>query len=253
MNKAIKYSLIAIFWLLAWWLLSLIIGNYLLFPTPFIVFERLGELVLTGSFWISLITSLARVMLGILVAIVLGTALGLLCAKVKILYDILYPIMTVIKATPVASFIFLLVLFIGKASVPSIITLLMVMPVVWANVYEGMVNVDKELKEVCTVYKLRAFKRFEVLYLPSVLPYFTAAILSSIGLGWNAGIAAEILYPPLKSIGLALQNAKQLLITEDIFAWTLVVIILSLVFEMLLKLAFKVSLSKKAGEKNENK
>ena len=90
------------------------------------------------------------------------------------------------------------------------------------------------------------------MYFPAVLPFFTASVVSSIGLGWKAGIAAEILYPPLQSIGRAILDSKQLLLTEDLFAWTLVVIMLSLLFEFLVKLTIKFT-SKRFGGKNENK
>ncbi|MBQ7226514.1 MAG: ABC transporter permease subunit [Clostridia bacterium] len=252
MKKAVKVVLIIAFWVAIWWILSLIIDNVLLFPDPLTVLARLGQMTITADFWISLLTSILRVMLGIILAIVLGTLIAFLCAKVKIVYDILYPFMTVIKATPVASFIILIVLFIGKDTVPSIISLLMVMPVVWANVYEGIKNIDISLKEVCTVYKLSPIKKLKVLYLPSVMPYFLSAVLSSIGLGWKAGIAAEILYPPLKSIGKAMMDAKSLFITEDLFAWTFVVVALSLLFELIIKLSFKFNPKKKAGAKDEN-
>lgn len=252
MKKAVKITLIILFWVAIWWIASLIIGNILLFPDPLTVLLRLFQLLLTSDFWISLLTSLFRVMIGIIIAIILGALLAFISARLRIVHDLLFPLMTVMKSTPVASFVILIVLFIGKDIVPSIISLLMVLPVIWTNVYEGLCNVDKDLVEVCTVYKFTRFKRFRVLYLPSVLPYLTASILSSIGLGWKAGIAAEILYPPLKSIGRAILDSKQLFITEDLYAWTLVVIILSLLFESSVKISFKLASQRRKGGKSEN-
>ncbi|MBQ3589466.1 MAG: ABC transporter permease subunit, partial [Clostridia bacterium] len=150
-------------------------------------------------------------------------------------------------ATPVASFIILIALFIGAITVPSIITIIMVLPIVWVNIYTGLNDVDKNLKEVCTVYKLSLKNRIKALYLPSLMPYFTSSILSSIGLGWKAGIAAEILFPPLKSIGKSIAESNQLLLTTDLFAWTLVVIILSVLFEFLTKHIIKLTARKKLG------
>ena len=241
MNKALKITLITLFWFLVWEIISLLIDNVLLFPDPLTVFLRLFQMIVTSNFWVSLSMSLLRVMLGIVIAIATGTLLAFISAKFKLIYDTLFPLMTVIKATPVASFIILIVLFVGRDTVPTVISLLMVMPVVWNNVYEGITNIDKDLKEVCTLYKLSAQKRLQVLYFPSVMPYFSSAVLSSIGLGWKAGIAAEILYPPIESIGKTILDSKQLFLTEDLFAWTLVVILLSFAFELLLKLTLKFS------------
>lgn len=245
MRKAVKVTLIALFWVLVWQIIALLIGNVLLFPDPLTVVKRLCQMVITSTFWLSLSTSLLRVMIGIIIAIFAGTVLAILSSRLKFLYELLFPMMTIIKATPVASFIILIVIFIGRDTVPTVISLLMVMPVIWTNVYEGILNIDKDLKEVCTLYKFSAQKRLQVLYFPSVMPYFTSAVLSSIGLGWKAGIAAEILYPPIESIGRAILESKQLLLTEDLFAWTLVVIMLSFTFEVLLKLALKQTNKKK--------
>ncbi len=249
MKNFLKVSLITVFWFLVWWIASVIVGNVLLFPDPITVIKHLFQMTVTSVFWISLALSLLRVMIGIIFAILLGTCLALLSAKFKVIYEFLFPLMTIIKATPVASFIILIVIFIGRDTVPSVISLLMVMPVVWTNVHEGIINVDNELKEVCTIYKFSAKKRLSVLYFPSVMPYFTSAVLSSIGLGWKAGIAAEILYPPIESIGRAILESKQLLLTEDLFAWTLVVIILSFFFELLLKLTFKIPSKRRKVDK----
>ena len=245
MRKAAKVTLIALFWVLVWQIIALLIGNVLLFPDPLTVVKHLCQMIVTSSFWLSLTTSLLRVMIGIVIAIFIGTALAILSSRIKLLYELLFPLMTIIKASPVASFIILIVIFIGRDTVPTVISLLMVMPVVWTNVYEGIINIDKDLKEVCSLYKFSARKRLRVLYFPSVMPYFTSAVLSSIGLGWKAGIAAEILYPPIESIGRAMLESKQLLLTEDLFAWTLVVIMLSFTFEILLKLALRQTNNKK--------
>lgn len=250
--KVLKHTIIILFWVMVWWLFSILIGNSLLFPTPLIVLSRLFELVVTSDFWISLLTSLMRVLIGIAIAIALGIILAFISAKIRIIHDLLFPLMTIIKSTPVASFVILIVLFIGKDTLPSLISLLMVLPVVWTNVYEGLCNIDKDLIEVCTIYKFSGFKRLRVLYLPTVMPYLTASILSSIGLGWKAGIAAEILYPPLKSIGKAILDSKQIFLTEDLYAWTLVVITLSLLFEFAVKQALKLFSSKTKGGKYEN-
>ena len=122
---------------------------------------------------------------------------------------------------------------------PVFITALIVIPIVWANVSEGIRDVDRGLLEVATVYRFTMWKRFTRLYVPSVLPYFMAACKSSLGLAWKAGIAAEILATPDHSIGKELYFSKTYLETPTLFAWTLVVILLSLLIEKLLVYALE--------------
>ena len=234
LKRPLKILLISLFWFGIWEIASLIVGKPLLFPSPIDVVVRLCELLITKKFLISSLLSLARVGLGIVIAIVLGSIVALLCSFSKILYEIIFPFVTVVKSTPVASFIILIWIFLNNEVTPIIISALMVFPIVFANVYQGIKSIDKSLIEVCKIYKIPTKKMVSSLYVPSVLPYFLSALLSSIGLGWKAGIAAEVLCTPKNSIGLAIFESKTYIEYVDLFAWTVTVIILSLIFEFLL-------------------
>lgn len=252
-KKYIKYPIIALFWFGIWYLLSTIIDNQLLFPNPLLVLKRVFVLFTLKDFWVTTIVSIIRVINGIIIGTIIALILAFLSYKVRIIHDIFYPLMTIMRSTPVASFIVLIVLFIGKSIIPTIITLIMVVPIIWANVYEGLKNINSELKEVCSAYKIPFKKRLKALYVPSVLPHFNSALISAIGLGWKAGIAAEILYPPIKSIGRAILNSRNFLETVDLYAWTAIVILISFLSEALVKLIIKItSQNKKLGGKNEN-
>jgi len=255
-KKISKIILISLFWFFVWEGASLIIGKPLLFPSPIDVIIRLFELIITKNFIVSCLYSLGRVGLGIVIAIVLGFITALLCSFSKILYEILYPFITVIKSTPVASFIILIWIFVGNSTTPVFISALMVFPIVFSNVYQGIKNVDKDLLEVCKIYGINKKKTLKSLYVPSVLPYFQSALLSSIGLGWKAGIAAEVLCTPVKSIGKAIFESKTYIEYVDLFAWTMAVIILSLIFELVLTKFIKMLFAKFTGKQvknNENK
>jgi NitT/TauT family transport system permease protein len=242
--KPLKVLFIALFWFLIWEIASLLIGKRLLFPSPIDVTVRLAQLIITKNFLISCLYSLGRISFGIIIAIILGFITALLCHFSSTLYEILYPLVTVIKSTPVASFIILIWIFVGNSITPVFISALMVFPIVFANIYQGIKNVDKDLLEVCKVYNIPRKKMMKSLYVPSVVPYFLSALLSSIGLGWKAGIAAEVLCTPLNSIGKGIFEAKTYIEYVDLFAWTVTVIILSLVFELLLTKLIKKLFSK---------
>ena len=129
------------------------------------------------------------------------------------------------------SFIILAILWIGSAAVPSFITVLIVLPIVWTNLDTALSRVDPQLIEMTRVYQLPPLSRLWHLTIPSVMPYFLSACRASVGLAWKAGIAAEVIAVPLATIGAMLSDAKQYLEAVDLFAWTLVVILLSLLFE----------------------
>lgn len=178
--------------------------------------------------------SLLRIMVGILSAIFFGICIAILITYSKLMQELLSPILTIIKVTPVASFIILVLIWIGRDFVPAVIASLMVLPVVCNNVSAGIRNIDRDILEMASVYHIPRFTRFKRITVPSVMPYFLSAIETSIGIGWKAGIAAEVLTVPAFSIGKMIFESKMYLETTDLFAWTIVVILISLLIETLI-------------------
>ncbi len=243
MKRALKKICIAVFvaafWITAWYLIALRVDQELLVSTPASVGRVLWELVGQGDFWGSVGMSLLRVCEGFAAGVAAGTTVAAASFLFRPAGHLIRPLLTVVKATPVASFIVLALVWIQTDNVPVFISFLMVVPIVWANVLQGLRSVPQELAEVCRVFEFGSLKTLRVLYVPSVKPYFSAALSTSVGLAWKAGIAAEVLCRPEFSIGGAIWRAKITLETADVFAWTAVVVVLSLILEELLGAALK--------------
>lgn len=235
----LKILAVAAFWIALWWLAARRIGIDFLLPSPQSVGRELLRMLPDPSFWLTTVTSLLRMIWGILVSLILGTLLAYLLSVSRLLRALLAPVIGAVKATPVASFIILALLWLDRDILPVFITVLIVVPIVSANVLEGISSVDRNLREVATVYRFPMGKRLLRLYVPSVAPYFLAACRSSIGMAWKAGMAAEILATPQNSIGTELYFAKTYFETPTLFAWSLVVILLSLLIEKLFMLGLE--------------
>ena len=156
--------------------------------------------------------------------------------------------MTLVKSTPVASFIILALIWLGRGILPAFISGLMVLPVVWANVSAGIAAQDPQLLELAKVYSFPRERVLRRITIPTVLPYFRSALSSALGLGWKAGIAAEVLTVPQNSIGKMIYESKLYLETTSLFAWTLTVILLSLVIERILLRFIRQGSRKGGGE-----
>lgn len=243
-KKIIKITLITALWLMLWQILAMIVGQELLLPTPLSVAKRLFEMSLTSSFYKIITHSLIRILAGIIFGTAVGILGGALTAYSRVARDIFAPLLAVIKATPVASFIILLVLYISRNSAPLIISLMMVTPIVWTGVEAGIIHTDKGILEMSAVYKMSAVSKIKHLYIPSATPYFLASLRSSLGMAWKAGIAAEVLLGPIISIGKMISDSKLSLETTDLFAWTAVVVILSVIIEKSTLFALKKALKK---------
>ena len=216
-----------LFWTLVWQAAAMAMGNPLLLPAPLQVLQRLWTLMAEGAFWQITFVSIGRVLLGVLLGIALGVVLAVLTCVSRIADMLVAPAMTAIQATPVASFAILVLIWLDRDFVPVLICVMMVLPVIWNNVSTGIRMTDAQLLEMAKVYRLPKLRILRRIYMPSVLPYFRSASTNALGLGWKAGIAAEVLCTPRLSIGTEIFEGKQYLLTDELFAWTLVVVLIS--------------------------
>ena len=225
------WILCALFWLGLWQILYQAVDQEILIPSPVSVFLRLGELIGTAAFWQTTLFSLWNVLRGLFWGTAAGVLAAVLISVSPIMACLLRPVLAAAKATPVASFIILALVWISRASVPSFIGGLIVSPVVCGNVAQGLRETDPELLEKAQVFRVSRWRTFLYVVLPGVFPYFLSAMVTSLGLAWKAGIAAEVLCTPKMAIGTQLYNAKIYIETTDLFAWTFVVVLLSLLLE----------------------
>lgn len=223
-----------LFWGLVWQAAAMAKGNPLLLPPPLQVLQRLWQLMAELAFWQTTLVSIGRVMLGVLLGIALGTLLAVLTSASRLAETLVAPAMTAMQAAPVASFAILVLIWLDRDFVPVLICVMMVLPVIWNSVGSGIRMTDPQLLELAKVYRLPRLRCLRRIWVPSVLPYFRAACINALGLGWKAGIAAEVLTVPKASIGRMISESKLYVMTEDLFAWTLTVVALSLLLQKLM-------------------
>lgn len=232
LSPALRLGAVAV-WLLLWQLASMAVGLPLLLPSPLAVLLRLGQLCTGADFWLTVASSLLRILLGFLLGVLFGTALAGLCWRFRLIDALARPLLEVLKSTPVASFIILALVWVKTTWLATVISFIMVLPLIYANVREGIDSADRQLLEMAQVFRLSRRKTFRYCYLPAILPFFLSAISSALGFAWKSGIAAEVLGRPARAIGSQIYDSKIYLETPDLFAWTLVVILLSVLLERL--------------------
>ncbi len=223
-----------LFWLAIWEISARTLDVDFIFPTVAQAIQALFRLLGTSVFWKSLAFSLLRVLLGFSIGFTVGSLFALLAYRFTLCRALITPMMSVIKATPVASFIMVLWCFIGSSPVPIVIGALMVAPLIYHNLYDAMRTYDTALAEVCTVYDVSGYRKFRYLYLPQLLKFLIPSTVSGMGLCWKAAIAAEIIAYTRDSIGRQIYIAKAFLEGAELFAYTIAVILMSLLFERLM-------------------
>lgn len=235
MKKGKEIRLWAVlFWLAAWQLVSAHLGNDILLVPPARVIGRLWQLAAAPVFWKAIFFTLSRIAAGFFAAALAGCALAAAAACFHGIRELLAPVMLAIKSVPVASFIILALIWFSSKNLSMLISFLMVLPIIYTNVLDGIRNADRQMLEMAQVFGLPRLRIIRFIYLQQVFPYFYSACTVSLGLCWKAGVAAEVIGIPDGSIGERLQQAKIYLETPDVFAWTLVIVILSRLFEGLM-------------------
>lgn len=232
-RKALSTLLAAAIWLAVWQIASMAVKQEILLVSPVSAFQKLIELMGTGAFYRSVFNSFGRIALGFLLALVLGVALAALAKAVDFVRTLLSPLMTAIKATPVASFVILALVWISSRRLSIFTSLLIALPVVYVNVLAGLDGADPKLLEMAAVFRVGLARRVRAIYVPAAFRYLLAACRMALGMCWKAGVAAEVIGQPQNSVGDALYRAKLFLATDELFAWTLAIILISVVFEKL--------------------
>jgi ABC-type nitrate/sulfonate/bicarbonate transport system permease component len=106
------------------------------------------------------------------------------------------------------------------------------LPVVAANIVEGVENVDRRLLEMGDVYRLGGYEKFRAIVAPSTLPYLLAGTRVGFGLALKVSVVAEI-FGVTSGIGYVMNYSREILATSMVFVWALVMIAVMLLTDAL--------------------
>ncbi|MGP1540765.1 ABC transporter permease [Peptostreptococcus stomatis] len=224
------YILAIAFWLSIWQLVSSLMGQEILLVSPLSALSRLGHLSLEAYFWKTVWYSFSKISLGFFLAFILGIGMALLGANFRSFRVLIQPLMATIQAIPVVSFIILCLIWVSSRNLSVLTSFLLVLPIIYTNVLTGIDSINSSFMDLAKVFKMKRSKIIRYIYLSEVYPHLKSATYVSLGLCWKSGIAAEVIGMPNMSIGEKLYQAKIYLSTGDLFAWTLVIIVLSVAF-----------------------
>lgn len=240
-NKTLQKILAVIFALALWQGVSMIINNRLILASPISVAGRLLAIVGEKGFMDSIAFSFSRIVSGFFIALAAGIILAVLAGRFPAVETLLWPYMITIKSVPVASFIVLALIWFTSGTLSAFTSFLMVLPVIYTNVLEGIKSIDLKMINLATVFRVPWKRRLLYIWIPKIKPFLVSGCSVALGLSWKAGIAAEVIGIPEGSIGENLYYSKVYLNSGDLLAWTLVIVALSVLFEKLFVLLLKKS------------
>lgn len=222
-----------IVWIAIWECISQAVKNPFLLAGPLDTLQALAGLAVTVDFWLSILNTSVHILAGFITGSILGIGAAAAAHRSRIFSDFISPLIQVMKSVPVVSFVLMLLIWAGSRMLSFWIPLLVVLPILYLNTKKGLDATDAGMLEMAEVFGMRPAAKIRCIYLPQLRPYFTSAFSLALGMCWKSGVAAEVIGQPLGTVGNGLYRAKINLDTARLFAWTLVIILLSVMFEKL--------------------
>lgn len=250
-KKIITTIICIALWLGIWYAVSFAVDMEIFLPSPSSVCRALIGLVSTKDFYLSILLSLKGIMLGFLIGAGCGILLAVMsfcCSYFETFINI--PV-RIIRAVPVASFVILALLWLRSSALSVLISAMMVLPIIYSNVLSALKQTDHKMLEFAKVYRLSVLKKIRYIYIPSVIRPLIAAASVATGFAWKSGIAAEIIGLIRGSIGNELYKAKLYLETSKLFAWTICIIVVSVLCEKIITALLKTAGRALGGTTNE--
>jgi NitT/TauT family transport system permease protein len=235
----LKKTIAVLLALLIWQILAMKIHQKILLVTPIAVIARLFTIWQVQGFASSIWFTFYHIAGGFLLGSACGILLAAAAAKFPAVETLLWPWMVTIRSVPVASFVVICLIWLSARNLSIFISFLIVLPVIYQNVLTGLRAADRNMEEMAQVFRLPWYRKLRYITIPQLRPYLLSACSVTTGMAWKAGVAAEIIGTPDGSIGKMLYLSKIYLDTDDLLAWTVIIVIISVSSEKLFMWALK--------------
>lgn len=236
----LKMTFIVIFWLIMWEIADRCIDNKIILSGPVHIIQALFNNIRQADFLAICGASFLRIAAGFILSFAAGFILALVCFKFTVIRDFLEPVIITLKTVPMISFVIMLLIWVGNQALTIYLSFLVVLPLIYTSTLSGFKHVDVSMLEMARSFNFSRWKKFAYIYRPAFMPFLISSCKVALGMCWKSGVMAEVIATPKPSIGREMYVAQQYLQTTNLFAWTVVVIVLSTIFEKLFTELLKI-------------
>jgi len=225
-----RFALVAVI-VAIWWLVSLPLPHFIM-PGPPRVMQALAMISGNGDLWHNLAITLGRVAAGFLLAAAIGLPFGILLGASRRLGDFFEPIIPVMNTVSSAIWAIFAIIWFGVSNATTIFVVFMTaMPLIVTNVWQGTRTVNADFIELAQTLRMPKGKVMVKIYLPTILPHFFSGARLAFGFGWRVSLVAETLGSS-SGVGYRLRQAADLVQTDQVFAWTITLVVMMAAIEM---------------------
>lgn len=239
-TTVIKKVSVAVIYILVWHLASVCIDNRILIAGPVEVLAAIIRIVQTEEFILIIKNSLCNILSGFILALIFSVILAFIAFYCEYIRMLVKPLVHIFKSVPVASFIILMLIWMGSEGIAKGISFIIAVPVIYTGVMQGLSDIDKKLLEMAQVYRMSAVKKVYYIYLCQIKEKLKSSAVLALGMCFKAGIAAEVIGVAKNTLGEQIYLSKIYLSTDELFGWTIIIVLLSYVMELFVKLIFSI-------------
>ena len=214
------------------WMVQLV-KKPIIFPSILLILNELERIIISSSFISVVFATLVRTLLTFLIIFAISLILGLLSGYFNLLRIILSPLVTFLRTIPTISVTIILLIWFGRDLGPILIMALVIFPILYELILGSMNQVDSDLLDVCLLFGATGLEKFKALYYPQLLITLSSGIQATLGLSFKVMVMAEVMAQTSTGIGRQLNYEKTYLNMPAVFAWTIVLIVLVIIFEII--------------------
>jgi len=231
----LEVALSCVAFLIIWQVLALIINNDIYIPTIGKTLNSLKEIISDKRFYLDVFFSISRTIISFIIAFLFALILGLLAYTFRTIRNLLKPLNALVQSIPNMVLIVLALIWFNKNNAPYIVGFTVVFPILYDTILGAMTGIDKSIIEMANIYNISTIDKILKIYLPSIVFRLVPIMISTLSLGFKVVIAGEVHGQPHYGIGTMIQIEKINFNTSGVFAWLVVILIISMILELIKK------------------
>ena len=221
--------------IILWVFLSRVVNNDVIFPSIKSTVVSLIKIVGEPNFFSIIKYTLIRTLIGFLFSLFLSILMGIIASVSKVIYNMMIPILNFLNSIPTIAIIVLALIWLNNQLVPLFVGFVMVFPILYETVLNSILNVDKDIIEMAQLYKVSKISIIKHIYIPSILYNLSLIFTSVLGINLKMVIAGEVMAQPNFAIGSNLQLQRMYLNTSGVFAWIIIILLISKFFDYMVR------------------
>lgn len=243
-QKCLAYISSVFLILIIWVIAAKKTSSSLILPYPSQVIKVMGSLLKSPDFWSNFLLTFYRCIVSFFISLLLGVLIGVACALSSFCKRVFELPIAIIRATPVAAVILIVLFWFKSTNVPIIVSILMTLPIIITSVITGVSEADKKLLDMAQCFALSEKDCFKYIKLPAAIPFILNGAVSAFGLTWKVVVAGEVLSLPLRAAGTLLQRYQVHLESAYVLATAIILVTFSYLLQELFAFFVKRYLKK---------